>query len=179
MPRKAIDYSKGLCYKLVCLDPTIKEIYVGSTTDIIRRRQNHKGRCNNPNDKKYNLKVYQHIRAFGGWDNWKMVLIEKYSCENNLELGKREDYWKQYLKSSLNTYTPHIYETRKEYIKEYRKENRQQQLEWEKEYYQKNKEKILEQKKQKYTCKCGSILRIGEKARHEKSKKHLAYIEQK
>jgi hypothetical protein len=27
--------------------------------------------------KRYNLKLYQIIRANGGWDNWDMIEIEK------------------------------------------------------------------------------------------------------
>jgi hypothetical protein len=104
MPRKAIDYSKGLIYKIVCKDTTIKERYVGSTTDIIRRRQSHKSDCNNINTSRYNYKVYQFIRENGGWKNWELVLIEYYPCETELELGRREDYWKQELKSSLNSH---------------------------------------------------------------------------
>ena len=30
MPKLEIDYSKAIMYKIVCKDPTIKELYVGS-----------------------------------------------------------------------------------------------------------------------------------------------------
>jgi hypothetical protein len=205
MPRLPIDYSKGLIYKLVCLDPNVKEVYIGSTTNFVERKKNHKNDCNNPNCKQYNYKVYQYIRGFGGFQNWEMVLIEFYPCENNLELGRREDYWKKELKSNLNSISPPMYETKKdyyegnkekileqkkehyetnkehinEYQKQYREANKEELKEYIKEYYEANKEKIAEKRSQKYTCECGGRYTHKNKIIHEKSKKHLAYIEQK
>ena len=42
MPKKNIDYSKTIIYKIVCKDINIKDCYVGSTTDFIRRKNRHK-----------------------------------------------------------------------------------------------------------------------------------------
>ena len=48
--------------------------------------------------------------------------------------------------------------------------------------YYENKEKELERMKQfqsqQYTCECGKTLTKGAKSRHEKTKKHLKYIEE-
>ena len=44
-------------------------------------------------------------------------------------------------------------------------------------YYQDNKERINERKNIKYTCSCGSCIRKGEKAKHEKTKKHIKFLE--
>ena len=183
MPRKAKDYSKALVYKLCCLDPNVKEVYVGSTTNFTKRKAQHKHSCNNETSKGYNLKVYQHIRAFGGWDNWEMVLIEYFPCETELELGRREDYWKQELQASLNSIPPHIYETRheqyennKEHAAEYRQANKEKIAKQHKEYYEANKEKILERMKQKITCECGSTIRRDGLEEHKQSKKHQNHL---
>ena len=69
MPKTAIDYSKTVMYKIVCRDPNIKEIYVGHTVNFIKRKSRHHGSCNCESDKAYNLKIYQCIRANGGWNN--------------------------------------------------------------------------------------------------------------
>ncbi len=69
MPRKAIDYRKVIIYKLVCNDLSIKDLYVGHTTDFTNRKKSHKDRCIHPNNPKYNLKVYQIMRENGSWDN--------------------------------------------------------------------------------------------------------------
>ena len=34
MPRKEIDYSKTVIYKIVCNDLNVKDVYVGHTTDF-------------------------------------------------------------------------------------------------------------------------------------------------
>jgi len=141
MPKTPKDYSKGLIYKLCCKDPTIKEIYVGSTTNFTQRKRGHKSDCCNININRYNFKVYQFIRENGGFQNWNMVLIEYFPCETELELCRKEDYWKQELQSSLNSNKPHIYETHQEYTKNVYLANKEVILEQKKEYYEKNKER--------------------------------------
>jgi len=52
--------------------------------------------------------------------------------------------------------------------------------EYNKQYYLDNidkiKDKIKEYSSQKYTCDCGSVMRLGEKSRHLKTKKHQNYL---
>jgi len=65
--------------------------------------------------------------------------------------------------------------------KEYREKNKEKLSEKRKEYYEKNKEEISEKHKeyasQKYTCICGLTMRRDSKNRHEKTKKHIRFIE--
>ena len=51
MPKKEIDYSNTIIYKLCCKNPEIKDIYVGHTTDFRRRKCQHKTSCNDQNSK--------------------------------------------------------------------------------------------------------------------------------
>ena len=202
-----INYNKGMIYKLVCNDLNIKECYVGSTTNFIKRKYKHKSDCNNEKSKDYNFNRYNFIRNNGGWENWSMVLVENFNCESKRELEQRERFWFEKLKSTLNSHKPYITEEEnkeyhEEYHKEYRDNNKKQILKQRKEYYEKkkkeilehnkeyrdnNKEQILKQKKEyyeknkkklkeKYNCVCGSILRLSDKSRHKKSKKHLLFI---
>ena len=62
MPKNIIDYTKTIIYKICCKDPLVKDIYVGSTTNFIKRKNNHKTRCFNNNSKDYNMYVYEFIR---------------------------------------------------------------------------------------------------------------------
>jgi hypothetical protein len=100
------DYTKGVIYKLCCKDVNISEIYVGSTINFKSRKDKHRQSCNNENNKGYNLSVYQYIRENGGFNNWDMILIESYPSENKRELEKRERYWMEELKASLNCVIP-------------------------------------------------------------------------
>jgi hypothetical protein len=157
MPKLPIDYSKSVMYKLVCNDLSIPNLYVGSSTDFTRRKAQHKQSCNNCNQKDYNYKVYQVIRENGGWDNWTMVLVENYPCENIHEKLKRERYWLETLKADLNCIVPT--RTKKEYIsdnkdtiaekhKQYCVDNREVLIEKRKEYYADNRDIIVEKVKQ-------------------------------
>ena len=102
MPRYNTDYSKLVIYKIVCEDSNVKDIYVGHTTDFDNRKHVHKV----DSRKKLKLKLYQVINANGGWENWRMVLIEKYQCNDKLEAGEREYYWFKKLNANLNSRNP-------------------------------------------------------------------------
>jgi len=146
MPKKAIDYSKSCIYKICCRDPDITDIYIGSTTELTKRRYHHKSACINPNNRvKYNRPVYQYIRENGGWDNWEVVKIENYDCKCGEDLYKRERELFEILKPTLNKYRPNISaeelkELKKNCDKEYQQKNKVKIKEYKKGYYEKNKE---------------------------------------
>ena len=57
MPKLPIDYSDTTIYKLVHKeDYDNANIYIGSTTDFIRRKNNHKNCCHNEKQKAHNDK---------------------------------------------------------------------------------------------------------------------------
>ena len=106
MPKLPIDYSKIIIYKICCKDVDVKEIYVGHTKDLIRRRQAHKQSCYNENNKEHNQYKYQFIRENGGWDNWSLIPNEEYPCENVNQALIRERYWVETLQAELNKQIP-------------------------------------------------------------------------
>jgi hypothetical protein len=123
MPRKDINYSNTVMYKIVSNNLNIRDCYVGSTTEFTKRKWNHKSDCTNNNSKKYNLKVYQFIRDNGNWENWSMVLLEMYPCVNHLESLQRERYWCENLNATLNSLVPS--RTNKEYREQHIEESKQ------------------------------------------------------
>jgi hypothetical protein len=159
MPRLNVNYNNTVIYKIVCNDLNIKDCYVGSTTDFTKRKCSHKKTCNNENIKNYNLKVYKMIRNNGGWDNWTMLVIEKYPCEDNITATLRERYWYELLNANMNTLVPS--RSKKEYQKEYYAEYYEANKEHKKEYYEANIETIQEYNKQYY---------IANKAEYEANK---------
>jgi hypothetical protein len=200
MTRTPIDYSKTIIYRIVCKDVNVTECYIGQTTNFIKRKSQHKENCNGEKYKNYNYYVYQFIRNNMGWDNWDMIEIEKYESVDSNDASKRERYWIEFYKASLNKYIPS--RTDKEYRKdnkekkrerdkeyreknkqqivekkkEYYKENKQQIAEKNKEYHEKNKQQIAEKRKEKVICECGSIISKCELQIHKKNKKHLSLI---
>lgn len=138
MPRKQIDYSKTIMYKIVCNDLNMKDIYVGHTTDFIKRKNSHKSKCSCETSVFYNFKVYRTIRENGHWDNWSMLEIEKFPCNDSNEAKLRERYWIENMKAKLNYQIP----TRTN--KEYREVKKEEIIINNKNYYSNNKEKIKE-----------------------------------
>lgn len=181
MTKRAIDYSKTIIYKIVCNDSTKTKLYVGSTTDFIKRKSMHKSVCHNPNQRCYNLKLYQYIRENGGWDNFSMVEIEKYPCLDGNESRSREFYWFQELSANLNCNVPKFdVEKHKQQLKEYYQEHRDEILKHQKEYYSLNRENICQKNnihgQQPFTCQCGITVRLGNKTQHLRSPKHKNWM---
>jgi group I intron endonuclease len=172
-----VNYGNGFIYKLCCRDTSIKDEYVGSSVDFTERKRCHKNDCNNPNSKKYNIYVYKFIRDNGGFENWSMIQIEKYPCENRRELETRERYWIETLESKLNSNIPT--RTAKEYHKQYYEEKKDEVLEYNKQRYEEKKDEILEKNKEKITCECGCIVRKADISRHRKTQKHKKLLENK
>ena len=99
-------------------------------------------------NKKYpNRNVYKHLKEVG-WENVEIILIENYECKCKDELHARERYWIDELKPELNKCRTTITDVER------------------KEYY-----------RQKFNCECGGKYRKDNKTNHEKTKKHLKYIE--
>lgn len=156
MPKQAINYQNTIIYKIVCKDLNIKDLYVGHTTNFTQRKKSHKKSCNHSYEKGYNYYVYEFIRENGGWDNWDMIEVEKYSCEDRYEALKQERYWIEELKATLNKKIPSQKKEEwtnknKEHIDQYKKnwykENKQEIIDRQKAYYEKNKDRINEKRR--------------------------------
>ena len=153
------DYNNTVIYKICCNNPDITEVYVGFTTNFLNRRNKHKSNCNNENGERYNLKVYKFIRENGGWENWNMLIVEKYPCNNGIEAQSRERFYYEKLNSKLNTQYPGRKFNKNDYFKDYNANRRKDGKEYRKEYYQKNIVKIKENRKEYYE---NNIIKIKE-----------------
>jgi hypothetical protein len=168
-----LNYNNSIIYKIFCKNEMITAIYVGSTTNLSIRISDHKSKCNNENSPKYNFKLYKFIRDNGGFENFTYSIIEEFSCSSKNELLERERYYVELLNSSLNVSTP--------ILSNDEKKNRRQlcSSKWNKNNYNENKNKILDKLYEKIECECGSITTYHHLARHQKTKKHLKFIENK
>jgi hypothetical protein len=185
MPRTNIDYSNTIIYKLCCKDLNITELYVGHTTDMRRRKSSHKSKCNKENGKYYNLNVYQFIRANGGWNNWGMIEIERYDAIDGYDAKKKERYWIEELKATLNSniptrtlkeYEESRKENKKEYNKEYFQNNKEKEKERQKKYHENNKEIIKEKRKELYNNNKEKIAEKNKKYRENNIEKNKEKI---
>jgi hypothetical protein len=101
MPRTATDYSRTIIYKIVCKDKLITDLYVGHTTDFTNRKNTHHSHSKIP--KLNQKKIYKIINENGGWSNWDMIEIEKFSCKDANEAKAREKYYEDLLQPTMNT----------------------------------------------------------------------------
>jgi len=148
-------------YKLACDDCDF--IYVGSTRSIKDRKRAHKNKS-----KTSETKIYQMIREYGGWENWRMVILEE--CDENVETKRqaemREETFRLQLNADLNSRrayrseevnqandkerksTPEYKAYIKEYLKEYnqRPENKAHRKEYEQRPENKARKKEYEQR---------------------------------
>jgi hypothetical protein len=145
MPRKPIDYSNTIIYKLGCKDPSITDIYIGHTTNFTNRKQCHKQSCNTENTRKHNYYVYQFIRENGGWNNWEMIQIERINCVDDIEARTHERRHLELLGATLNKVLPT--RTKKEYVENNKESIQKLKQDW----YIKNKEITLSRAKTRYT----------------------------
>ena len=118
--------------------------------------------------------------------------IRNFDCVNkNIPGRTRKEYYednkdniKQYYEDNKNK----ILEQKKQYRKvnkdkmaerdkQYYKDNKNKILERDKQYYKDNKNKILEKMKIKYNCICGSCICKGDKSKHERTNKHIKFLE--
>ena len=104
MPKIVTDYSNTIIYKITCKDQEIKDVYVGHTTDFVRRKNAHKQCSNNP--KSSNCKLYNTIREKGGWDSWNMEIINFFKCKNHYEARQKEQEYFVSLNANLNSIEP-------------------------------------------------------------------------
>jgi len=145
MPKVPMNYQNNLIYKIQ--HKTIDElIYIGSTTNFVKRKNKHKSDCNNEKHKSYNTKKYQMIRENGGWDMFTMVLVKKYPCNDNLEARQEEERMRRELNANMNTNLcfrteEDIKECRKLCMKNYRETHKEQIKEKSKQYCETRKEK--------------------------------------
>tara|TARA_R110001592_G_scaffold216613_1_gene470236 strand:- start:10 stop:543 length:534 start_codon:yes stop_codon:yes gene_type:complete len=172
------NYSNGMIYKICCKDVTIKEVYVGSTINFKNRKNFHKNATVNPNNNDYKLPRYKFIRDNGGWENWDMVLIKKFSCDDKMDLKKEEDKIMREEGATLNS-NKAIWN-----IEEYNKKKYKCSCGVEiffkgKAKHEKSARHLNGAKKppsEKVKCDCGSIHSYGHMTRHKKTKKHLAFL---
>ena len=168
-------YKDGKIYLISSLVNDKK--YIGSTIQKLYLRKNdHKKRYRD-----YKKGLYGHNSSFDIFDDgdYKIDLICNYPCNNFEELTEKEqeiiDLWTITHNIINKRRSNSNKEYRKKYIKEYVKDNKEKISERMKIYHKEHKE----QREIKYTCDCGSTLRIDCEARHEKTKKHLKFIENK
>lgn len=142
-------------YEIKHKDPYMLNSYIGMTLDFKKRMSVHKLRAKNVETYKYPL--YEHIRHFGGWDNYEMTALETIECDTRQEAECRETYWIRQCNARMNRYKRHMSDIELEkykaeaYHKKAYAKHRAKKLEASRKYYLDNRDKILKKRKENYT----------------------------
>ena len=155
-------YQNTVIYKISCKDNSISNCYVGHTTNFQLRKQWHYW-----NSILKSNKLYDFIAKNGGFDNFDMVMLERYPCENIQTARQRERYWIDKLHANLNSCLPSRTKN------EYNKDNKEIIALKGKEYRQAHKDEIKMKRCLPVTCSCGAIIQKKEISRHLKTKTHF------
>jgi len=143
-----VNYSNGKIYKII--DNTNGNIYIGSTTETLSRRLV----CHRSKYKCHLLGKAEYVSSFEILknNNYNIILIEKYNCNDKDELLARERYHIENNKCvnlqipgrDHHNYNYHQTEKAKETSKEWYEKNKKTIR---KKWVEENKEKIIKQKK--------------------------------
>lgn len=143
--------------------------YIGSTfNELKQRKQGHRHKAKINPDRK----VYKYLND---WDNIKLSCLELFECDCKMNKDTKEhQYIKMYFDDPfcVNTHLTGTGLTAYQQQKEWRKMNKMKISEWNKQYRMENREKMS----QKFECICGSKYSYGNKGKHEKTKKHMNYM---
>ena len=141
-----VNYQNGKIYKII--DNTNNNIYVGSTTQTLSNRlKGHIGHYKN-----YLVGKARKCMSYDILKNndYKIISIEEYPCENREQLRIREQYWIDTLKCINSQRAYQSKENRKEYMKKNRLDNLEYRINKDRDRYSKNNKIMKEQAMENY-----------------------------
>ena len=177
-------YLKSKIYKLT--SASTEKCYVGSTCkDLKRRLQVHKSayKGRHGNCSSFEIVKYEDVQ---------IVMIEEYKCDTKRQLLEREGFWikqldcvnkyiagrtvAQYRKDNIDIIRLRDRKRdRKRYRKRYEEGLNRKQIK-DKQIREINKAKLKEWGSVYYECVCGSEIMSSGKSEHEKSMKHIKFM---
>lgn len=167
----------GYIYKII--SNQTDKIYIGSTIrDLNERMREHKNKYKQYLNDKYCYVTSYDIVKF---DDAKIELIKEVIFSDRKELNKIEG---EYIKSTENATNKRVEgRTVKEYHQNNYQQNKEKIIERNQIYRENNMDRIKLHDKDrdqiKSTCECGSTFIARKKLKHERTLKHLNYMQNK
>jgi len=155
-------------------------LYVGHTENFKQRVDNHRTACKANLDPSAlnsakNSPLYIEINKQGGWTKVTMTPVEEFVSKNKVQSRIREQYWIDKIQVArrdavmLNSCSAYVSP------EQYREYHNAKAAKYHEENRESRNEKALERNSAKMTCACGVEHRVGDKSRHLKSAKHIAW----
>jgi len=150
------NYQNAKIYKIYSYEND--DVYYGSTVETLSQRMT-KHRSNFKQYKNGNIKT-SYVTSFKilDFESSKIELVENYSCNSKEELLQREGYYIRNNNCVNKLIAGRTEKMKKEYIKEWRVENKNHIKEQVKEYFDKNKPYFKEKQKEYYELNKQQIL---------------------
>jgi len=143
--------------------------------DIIVNHQKANSGCKT--DKEYDVQYYQEHQ-----EEIKARAKEYYE-ENKEHIAHDQKIWNENNKEKMQEYFKSYHLKNKEQRNESQRirnlDNKDKKADYDEEYRAKNKARIHERITRKFTCECGIELSVCNRNAHNKSQKHIKFIEQK
>ena len=159
-----MDYNNGKIYRIESLKGN--KVYIGSTTKKYLSQRMDKHRSNYKAWKKGNdqgkLSSFILFDEYGV-ENCDIVLIETFSCISKDELRAKEAYHIKATNECVNKVIP------QRNAKEYYQDNKDHSNEKSRVYYANHSDK--------HQCLCGGHYTSHHKKTHERSKRHISFID--
>ena len=154
-----VNYQEGKIYKIYN-DDIPNKVYYGSTCNtLVKRLYIHKA-------------IFNTCSSSVLFPGAKIVLVEKFPCNDKMELHKRERY---YIENNecVNKAIPGRYDKgRQQYQKDYYNDNKEKLKVSAKTNREVNKNKLNES----FECECGGKYIYTHKSTHIKTSKHQKYL---
>lgn len=99
-------YDNFCIYKIISKNENDNNIYIGSTIDFERRKEQHRKAVDNKNGIQFYTLLYRYIRNNGGWDNFIMEKIIECSVSDKRSGFILETEYIINYKATLNTVYP-------------------------------------------------------------------------
>lgn len=175
-----VNYGKTKVYKI--WSPKGDKIYIGVTTKeylsqrMDEHRSKYKGYLKSDKNKMNTTSVL--IFEEYGVENCFIELLESKECNSKDEQSKLEGEWIRKL-DCVNISIPNRSDKeKKEYILNYLGKNKIKISNRQKDYRVHNLENIKNQHNKLCTCICGSEYQHANKSRHERTNKHINFLQQ-
>ncbi len=141
-------------------------VYIGSTTDIIRRKWKHNSKWNTSSSRLIKKPLQFDIIDTREYKLMKtLYLVEQFYLDNNNTINQKRAY--------INYKNLAYLKRRKQKLNQYYYNNKETMNKNNRENYHKNREKILENNNVKIICECGLLSSRKNLLRHKTTKKHL------
>ena len=167
-----VNYKDGKIYKII--SNQTDKIYIGGSAEkyLSNRLASHRGGCN-----LWKKGKTRYISSFEivQYPDHKIILIEKYPCDDKDQLRAREQYWiDQFKDRCVNILNAKLNvekyrEKNSKRKKEWYQKNREREIKRVKMYTEKNRDRILAYKRKKVKCMCGKEYATSHKKEHYRS----------